>query len=121
MMISSYSLDPDVLSQWRAYADDGRGFAIGFSPKLMQMPAKKLRVLYDEDRQLYEMLGNLKHTYEYEKSIGFKYDDQFQSHWFNIASTCALTSIRRSKKKKKFGWLMFLVSSATATRWNWSL
>ena len=50
-MISCYSLDPDVLSQWRAYADDGRGFAIEFSAKLMQMPAKKLRVLYDEERQ----------------------------------------------------------------------
>src|SRR5579862_5444302 len=24
-MISCYSLDADVLSQWRAYADDGRG------------------------------------------------------------------------------------------------
>src|ERR1700731_4088345 len=27
IMISSYSLDADVLSQWRAYADNGRGFA----------------------------------------------------------------------------------------------
>ncbi len=84
LMISCYSLDADVLSQWRAYGDDGRGFAIGFSPKLMEMPAKKLRVLYDEEAQIRELSGNLKHTYEYEKSIGFKFDDQFQTHWFNI-------------------------------------
>lgn len=37
VMISSYSLDPDVLSQWRAYADDGRGFAIGFSSNLIDL------------------------------------------------------------------------------------
>jgi hypothetical protein len=84
IMISSYSLDPDVLSQWRAYADDGRGFAIGFKAKQMQMPAKALRVLYDEDAQLRELVGNLKHTHDYEKSIGFKFDDNFQSHLFNI-------------------------------------
>ena len=28
-----FSADGDSLSQWRAYADDGRGFAIGFNPK----------------------------------------------------------------------------------------
>jgi Protein of unknown function (DUF2971) len=83
-MISCYSLDADVLSQWRAYADDGRGFAIGFDPKLMKMPAKKLRVLYDEKDQIAELTGNLKHVFEYEKSTGFKYDDKFQSHWFNV-------------------------------------
>jgi hypothetical protein len=84
IMISSYSLDPDVLSQWRAYADDGHGFAIGFNAKRMKMPAKPLRVLYDEDAQLQELVGNLKHTHDYEKSIGFKFDDKFQSHLFNI-------------------------------------
>ena len=90
LMISSYSLDPDVLSQWRAYADDGRGFAIGFSESEMKMPAKRLRVLYDEAAQLKELSGNIRHTYEYEKSIGFKYDLQFHNHWFNIgADLCA--------------------------------
>jgi DUF2971 family protein len=83
-MISCYSLDADVLSQWRAYADNGRGFAIGFLPSLMQMPAKKLRVLYEEEAQIGEMFGNLKHVFEYEKSIGFKFDDEFQAHWANV-------------------------------------
>ena len=84
IMLSCYSLDADVLSQWRAYADDGRGFAIGFSANHMQIAAKPLRVLYDEEAQLRELLGNLKHTYDYEKSIGFKYDDAFQNHWFHV-------------------------------------
>lgn len=83
-MIACYSLDADVLSQWRAYADSGRGFAIGFSSQFMQMPAKKLRVLYDEESQIEELLGNLNHVFEYEKSIGFKFDDQFQAHWANV-------------------------------------
>lgn len=30
ILIGCFSKDGDVLSQWRAYADDGRGFSIGF-------------------------------------------------------------------------------------------
>src|SRR5262249_33711853 len=86
LLISSYSLDGDVLSQWRAYADGERGFAIGFLAKEMaQMPVKPLRVLYDEERQIDELVGNLRHTFDYERSIGFSYDEQFKSHWYQIA------------------------------------
>jgi hypothetical protein len=84
LMIACLSLDADVLSQWRAYGDDGRGFAIGFSPKAIQAPAKQLRVLYDEDAQIQELTCNLRHIYQFEKSNGFKYDDQFQSHLFHL-------------------------------------
>jgi hypothetical protein len=34
--IASFSQNPDDLHQWRSYADDGRGVAIGFSAKLFQ-------------------------------------------------------------------------------------
>jgi hypothetical protein len=81
-MISSYSLDADVLSQWRAYTDDGRGFAIGFSTHDMEMPAKPMRVLYDRAAQITELTGNIRHVFDYEKSIGFPYNEQFSSHWF---------------------------------------
>lgn len=84
LMIGCFSLDPDVLSQWRAYADDGRGFAIGFSPKLMKIPAKPLRVLYDQAAQVQELVGNLKHVYEVEKASGFNYSDEFRSHLFHM-------------------------------------
>jgi hypothetical protein len=30
-LICSFSREPDVLSQWRAYADGGSGVAVGFS------------------------------------------------------------------------------------------
>jgi DUF2971 family protein len=84
VMIGSFSLDGDVISQWRAYADDGRGFAIGLLPRRLKAPAKQLRVLYDEQLQLQELLGNLKHVHNHEKSIGFKYDEQFQEHLLGI-------------------------------------
>jgi hypothetical protein len=32
---TSFSTDPDLLSQWRAYAEDGAGFAIGFAPSAL--------------------------------------------------------------------------------------
>jgi hypothetical protein len=90
IMLSCYSLDADVLSQWRGYANDGLGFAIGFSKALMKLPAKPLRVLYDEGIQLCELYGNLMHVHDYEKSIGFKYDDKFQRHIHGIgADLCA--------------------------------
>jgi hypothetical protein len=83
VMVSSFSLDGDLLNQWKRYADDGRGFAIGFAPKLMkELPIRHLRVLYDENLQLAELLGNLRHIYKYEESIGFKYNAQFQQHLF---------------------------------------
>jgi hypothetical protein len=84
VMIASYSLDADVLSQWRAYADDGRGFAIGFSPSQMEVPAKLLRVLYEQDLQISELLGNIRHSYRHEKSIGFQFNNEFKSHFVHI-------------------------------------
>jgi hypothetical protein len=33
LFVASFSTEKDDLGQWRAYADDGRGFAIGFDPK----------------------------------------------------------------------------------------
>ncbi|MBX4992876.1 hypothetical protein ABID08_002046 [Rhizobium binae] len=45
----------DLLSQWRGYADDGRGFCIGFrGEKLMQlakMGGRAIKVIYDEGEQ----------------------------------------------------------------------
>jgi hypothetical protein len=83
-MISSHSLNGDLLSQWRAYADDGRGFAIGFSAKELEMPAKPLRVLYDRAAQRHELTNNIRHVFDVEKGFGFKYDEKFRRHWFNF-------------------------------------
>ena len=35
--VSCFSTKGDVLSQWRAYADDGAGFAIGFDPRYFKL------------------------------------------------------------------------------------
>jgi hypothetical protein len=84
-MISSYSLNGDLLSQWRAYADDGRSFTIGFLPKEFEMPAKPLRVLYDRAAQRKELTNNIAHAFEVEKNqFGFKYNADFFQHWFNF-------------------------------------
>jgi hypothetical protein len=83
-MISSYSLNGDLLSQWRAYADDGRGFSIGFSTQQLEMPAKPLRVLYNRAAQRKELTNNIKHVFDVERGFGFKYDLNFQQHWFRF-------------------------------------
>ncbi len=54
--LGCFSEDCDLLSQWRAYADDGRGFAVGFdlndvgADSWIQVggPAFRRRVIYDE-------------------------------------------------------------------------
>jgi hypothetical protein len=79
--------EPSLLTgshQWRAYADDGRGFAIGFSAHELEMPAKPLRVLYDRAAQRHELTNNIKHIFQVEKDYGFKYDEKFRQHWFNF-------------------------------------
>lgn len=62
--IACFSTECDVLSQWRAYADDGAGFAIGFNPRYFDLSAAPpaygkdlstthglLPVCYDEGQQ----------------------------------------------------------------------
>ncbi len=45
-----FSLDGDVLSQWRGYANDGNGYCIGFDGSIFpDLPARALRVLYDKE------------------------------------------------------------------------
>jgi hypothetical protein len=54
--VASFSKEPDMLSQWRAYAEDACGFAIGFSGlALKNMPVTLLTVEYEPERQLEEM------------------------------------------------------------------
>lgn len=58
--VSCFSLDGDSLEQWRAYADDGRGFAIGFRPSMLQqLPVSVLAVEYDRESQIKEMMAAL--------------------------------------------------------------
>lgn len=55
-----FSTNGDSLSQWRAYAADGEGFALGFRlSEGVKLPFAPLRVEYDLDQQLAEMFEAL--------------------------------------------------------------
>jgi hypothetical protein len=55
--VACFSKDGDSLSQWRAYAGDGQGFAIGFDAReLRRLPIQILNVLYDRKKQVREMI-----------------------------------------------------------------
>jgi DUF2971 family protein len=78
-LASCFSQDGDVLSQWRAYAADGSGFAIGFSAvELSKMPIKPLKVLYDKEQQIHEVKTVLLALHEVEQTEGFTYGKDFR-------------------------------------------
>lgn len=53
ILICCLSKNGDVLSQWRAYADNGSGYCLGFLAKhLLKMPIRILDVIYDEEIQI---------------------------------------------------------------------
>ena len=47
--ITCFSRNGDLLSQWRAYGDDGRGVSIGFDSKLLYKVASHKNDIYIED------------------------------------------------------------------------
>jgi hypothetical protein len=101
LMIVCFSLDGDKLSQWRDYADEGRGFAIGFTASQLKIPAKKLRVLYEKEAQIAELSGNLRHVFAIEREKGFTYDDEFQSHMVHMGlDLCAYKQLAFQEEKE---------------------
>lgn len=51
-LVCCFSTDGDVLSQWRAYADDGKGVAIGFDASLIdELSTRTAEVIYDNHEQ----------------------------------------------------------------------
>jgi hypothetical protein len=72
------SEDGDVLSQWRAYSNDGQGYAIGFDATIFpSLPVRPLRVLYDEKKQIEEAKAFIKAVYETEESEKVKFGSAF--------------------------------------------
>jgi hypothetical protein len=100
-MIASFSLDGDVKSQWTSYADDGHGVAVGFAADQLRVPAKPLRVIYDEEAQVAELKGNLRHTHAHERSRAFAFGDEFDTHWFHAGlDLCAYKNAGFSEEKE---------------------
>jgi hypothetical protein len=63
-VIACFSKRPDVLSQWRGYADDAKGWSIGFSGRAVNaMPVTLLDVVYDPEQQIAEMRNFLAAMY----------------------------------------------------------
>lgn len=52
-MLGAFSTDGDVLSQWRAYAEDGSGVAIGFNSKqIANLSIRIASIEYSRDKQI---------------------------------------------------------------------
>lgn len=63
-VIACFSKRPDVLSQWRGYADDAKGWSIGFSGRAVDaMPVTLLDVVYDPEQQITEICNFLAAMY----------------------------------------------------------
>ncbi len=75
-VISCFSKQPDVLSQWRGYADNARGWSIGFSGRAINaMPISLLEVVYDPDQQVAEMRNFLAAMYTIWREKGGEFRD----------------------------------------------
>lgn len=65
LLANCFSTDKDVLSQWKAYADDGKGYVIGFNAKeLLGLPIRALQVLYDKEQQIKEATATIDALYQ---------------------------------------------------------
>lgn len=79
--IASFSKGEDLLSQWRAYSDDGHGVAIGFNSEyfLENRLIKTSEVLYDEKKQEEQIDEILKPLIELKEKISYK-SKEFESY-----------------------------------------
>ncbi|MFD0766675.1 DUF2971 domain-containing protein [Mucilaginibacter lutimaris] len=83
---SSFSQEEDVLSQWRAYADDGKGYVIGFKASDMtKMAVRPLEVLYDEKLQIQELTALIRAFHHVESKESEKFGNDFFRTCHNIA------------------------------------
>lgn len=74
--LACFSTTGDSLSQWRAYADDARGFSVGFDPSCLDVPAQLTRVEYQPDKQQEYIIRAIAAIYEESKKETYS-DFQF--------------------------------------------
>lgn len=75
-VISCFSKRPDVLSQWRGYADNAKGWSIGFSGRAIDaMPISLLEVVYEPDKQVKEVRNFLAAMYMIWREKGGEFRD----------------------------------------------
>lgn len=78
--VASFSYARDDLSQWRAYADNGQGVAIGFSPSLFTVTDHPL------PGHLPEFLGRVRYTDEEVRSRLFIYLEKAEELFLTAAN-----------------------------------
>lgn len=91
--ITCFSRQGDLLSQWRAYGDDGRGVSIGFDSKLLYKVDSCKNdiyiedVLYDKEEQIeevhlavYNALAYMKDLFELEQNT-YRVGDDFNKYF----------------------------------------
>ncbi|MGN6603620.1 MAG: DUF2971 domain-containing protein [Ginsengibacter sp.] len=86
-LIGCFSKNGDLLSQWRAYSEDGKGFSIGFdSNKIYQGLGVHINsVVYEEEVQYKLILNTLRGLHAIWKSTNENYDEiQIPSQIFSI-------------------------------------
>jgi hypothetical protein len=71
MISSSFSRKPDIPNQWQAYAEDGKGFCIGFKAKeLFQLPVYPVKIIYNKREQIRKIKNIVKYIHENTKDFG---------------------------------------------------
>lgn len=89
-LAACFSRNKDLLSQWRAYADDGKGFALGFRAKeLLKLPVMPLEVLYEESEQKSEIARTILAINEVEKNEDEKRSEGFYRVCFEFSFNLA--------------------------------
>ncbi|WP_276225243.1 DUF2971 domain-containing protein [Niabella beijingensis] len=89
ILASCFSLKPDILSQWRAYSNDGNGYCIGFKASdVLRLPVRPLKVLYDEKKQIKETIAMLKAIHEVE--CFENQNDKYGADFFRACATLAV-------------------------------
>jgi hypothetical protein len=87
ILASCFSLKPDVLSQWRAYSNDG--YCIGFKAKdIVKLPVRPLKVLYNEKKQIKEIVAILRAINEVENEKDEK--DRYGKDFFEVCATISV-------------------------------
>lgn len=85
-MLTSFSTDGDVLSQWRAYTNDGTGIAVGFdSRKISSLSVRIGSIEYSREKQVKHLAGLI--LLMHENCIGLsgkKRDDLIFEHSSNM-------------------------------------
>ncbi|WP_032699938.1 DUF2971 domain-containing protein [Pseudomonas syringae] len=84
-LASCFSKAGDLLSQWRAYGDNGHGYAIGFDSTLLrEMASLPLEILYNREQQIYEVKNAVQKIYNIKKAQNQSQESDFQLACFQL-------------------------------------